>query len=113
MITMIAGWLIPLVGERFAKPAAIAALAILAIGLLWGAKAIYDAGVIERAVNKANAEFFEDKDEAAGKADKASDTRRDEHEARVATTEELIDEALEKGCAVGEYLVSDGANCVQ
>lgn len=113
MIALIAGWLAPVVGQKFARAAAIGSLIVAAALLLWGLKACYDSSVIENATNEANAEFGEDADEAKGEADIASDERQDEHEARIRTTEELVDEALEKGCAVGEYLASNGDQCVR
>lgn len=113
MIAFVAKLLLPLAGEKFARPAAWVAIALVASLLIWGGKSLYDNGVIESYVDKANAEFFAEKDEVAGKADIESDERRAEHEDRIKTTEELIDEAIEKGCAVGEYLASVGANCVR
>jgi hypothetical protein len=117
MIAMIAGWLVPIVGKRFSRAAAIAALVIvgvpLLLGLLWGAKALYDASVIENAVNEANAEFGEDKDAATGRADAASQARIERLEERLRQTEDLVDEAIANDCAVGEYLASNGARCVR
>lgn len=113
MIGLVAGWLVPLVGEKASRAAAWVALIILAGGLAWAGLKLYNANVIENATNKANADFQQDKDQAEGEADLDSDGRKAEHEVRVKTTGELIDEAIEKGCAVGEYLASDGANCVQ
>lgn len=113
MIALIAGWLAPVVGQKFAKAAAWASIVIAAVALLALLKSCYDSSVIENATNEANAEFAEDADEAKGEADVASDERRQDHKERVATTEELVDEALEKGCAVSEYLASNGADCVR
>jgi hypothetical protein len=113
MITLLAGWLAPVVGAKFARAAAIASIVVVAALLLWGLKSCYDRSVIENATNEANAEFAKDADEAKGEADVASGERRQDHEERVATTEELVDEALEKGCAVSEYLASNGAKCVR
>lgn len=113
IISTVAAWLVPVVGERFAKAAAWAGVVIAAVLLIWAAKAIYDASVIENATNEANSDFLGEKDEATGRADTASDERREVHEERIKTTKELIDEALEKGCSVGEYLASNGARCVR
>lgn len=113
MIALVASWLAPMVGEKFAKPLAWAAIIITAFSALALLKTCYDNSVIENAVNEANAEFGEAKDKAIGEADTESDTRQAEHDARVKTTQELTDEALEKGCALGEYLASRGAECLR
>lgn len=99
--------------EKFAKPVMFAALALLAIPVLFGLKSCYDSSVIDNAVNEANSEFVEEKDKATGKADVASEQAKVEHEAKIKKTEELIDEAIKEGCAVAEYLASSGNNCVQ
>lgn len=112
MIGWLAQLLLPSVGERFAKPLAWAILIIIAILLFLTAKAMYDRGVIEEWTDDANEQFDRDFEDAIGQQDRGSDDRRFEHEERIKTTEELIDEALEKGCAVGEYLASDGDECV-
>lgn len=112
MISWLAALLLPAVGERFAKPAAWALIAILAILLFLTAKSIYDRGVIDDWLDDSQDQFEEDQKRAEEDQDSESDDRREEHEERVKTTKELIDEALENGCAVGEYLASNGDNCV-
>lgn len=113
MISWLATILVPYVGDKVARPLAIVGLVIAAIPLVLGAKAIYDHNVVKRHTDRANAEQLEKLNSATGDADVASDARGAEHNARVKTTEEMIDEALEKGCAVGEYLASGGTNCVR
>jgi hypothetical protein len=113
MIALLASWLAPIVGQKFAKAAAWAAIIIVAIPTLLLLKTCYDNSVIDNAVNEANAEFGEEKDKTIGEADVESDARKAEHDARVKTTQELTDEALEKGCALGEYLASRGAKCLR
>lgn len=72
-----------------------------------------DREAVEDAANEANSQFREDLDQATGDADVASQGRREQFEARQRTTEELIDEAERKGCAVADYLASDGAVCLR
>lgn len=90
---------------------------LLACGSLWGAYRVFDLfddrEAVANAANEANAGFQKDKDEATGKADRASQAREGEHRTRIKRTEELIDEALEKGCVVADYLHSNGADCVR
>jgi hypothetical protein len=65
MIGMLIGALAPRLGERAARPVAWIIVIIGAILLLWGAKALYDASVIDK---------HEDKVEAsAAKADRKAD----------------------------------------
>lgn len=111
------GWAVNLalsagVPEKFAKPVAIVGLAIIAGLLFWGAIAAWKSDIVQDAVNEANVEFAEDKDQATGKADQDSDARQAEHKAKAERTQELIDEALENGCVVADYLHSNGAECV-
>jgi hypothetical protein len=113
MITALAGWLAPIVGQKFAKAAAWAAIIILAIPTLLLLKSCYDNSVIENAVNEANAEFAEKKDESTGKADTEFDQTIEGRETARRTVEELRDEAIEKGCPVAEYIASNGAECVR
>ena len=113
MISALAGLLIPYLGERFAKLGAWVILIMAALALLAGAKAAYDSSLIQGLIDRAQAEFWEDKDEAQGKAENESDERERDHEDRIRKTEDLIDEALENGCAVGEYIASNGTNCVR
>lgn len=101
------------VAEKLARPLAIAGLVVAALVALAILKGCYDRSVIENATNEANAEFAQDKDEATGEADMGSADRRADHAATIRRTEELIDEALEKGCVVADYLASHGADCVQ
>ena len=112
-ISLLAGKLVGKVGEKWAKPAAIAILAVTAGVLLIGLKAAYDSSVVQNALTEARAEFLEDKDEATGAADAVFNEHQETLSEDVKKTEELIDEAIKNGCAVGEYLASDGANCVQ
>jgi hypothetical protein len=113
MIALVASWLVPVVGAKAARAAAWAAIVIAAVLLLWGAKALYDSSVIQGWINKNNAEQLEELNESTGEADVESGDRKQRHDEKVRTTGELVDEALEKGCAVGEYLASNGANCVR
>lgn len=46
MIAWLIGLLAPTVGERWAKPVAWALIAIVAIGIFFGAKALYDRSVV-------------------------------------------------------------------
>lgn len=91
--------------------AAVAALA-LAVPLLAWAKAAYDNSVIEAATNEANVEFLEELNTVTGEADLSSEERREVFERQVKTTMELIDEANERGCAVADYLSSNGHQCL-
>lgn len=84
----------------------------IAIPLLLWAKSSYDSSIIENAANKANTEFLEELDEATGRADTLSDESKAQINVEIKQTEELIDEAIEKGCAVPEYIGSNGADCV-
>lgn len=112
MIDLVALKLADLVGKKASRPTAIALVVLTVVVLFLLLKSCYDDGVVEDHVSGANAEQLGKKDEATGKADVASDVRQEEHELRVKTTGELVDEAIEKGCAVGEYLYSNGTNCV-
>lgn len=64
-MTWLIGLLAPTVGEKFAKPLAILLLALLAIGLFFGAKAIYDHNVVSGYKTKVEA--------SAAKADRKAD----------------------------------------
>lgn len=112
MISWLAALVLPYVGERFAKAVAWIIVGIAALLLFLGIKAAYDASVVDDYVRDANDDFEERVDDATDDADGESDDRRQDHEERVKTTEELIDEAISNGCAVGEYLASNGDRCV-
>lgn len=112
------GWAVSLalkagVSEKAAKPVAIGALIVIAGLALWGGISAYNSEIIQNALNEANVEFLEEKDVATGKADAASAERKTQVETEIKKTEELIDEALEKGCVVADYLHSRGAVCVR
>ncbi len=102
---------------RRLAPLGFALALLLACALAWGAWQAFDwfndRDAVRDAANEANANFAEGKDKATGEADVASDNRRTEHNERVKRTEELIDEALEEGCVVADYLASGGTECVQ
>ena len=111
-----------LLGRKSVAPRWLTALAfifaLVAVLLaLWGAWQAFDwfndRDAVEDAANEANAEFGQSKDEATGNADLASGARTVEHRTRIKQTEELIDEALQNGCVVADYLASNGADCVQ
>lgn len=102
---------------RWAAPL-VTLLAVLALlGALWGAwQAIdwwNDRQAVKHAADKANADFGQRKDAVTGAADVASAGRRQRATTEIKRTEELIDEALEKGCVVADYLDSAGADCVR
>lgn len=113
MIGWLATLLLPRLGVRLARPAAWAIAIVAAVALLWGTKALYDGRVIQNYLTGANEDFLEQKDVVSGEADIESAGRKSEHQTRVKSTMELIDEAQENGCAIGEYLASDGAECVR
>lgn len=113
MISWLAALVLPYVGERFAKAVAWIILGIAALLLFLGIKAAYDSAVVEDWLDDSREEFRDREERNEERATKNSDARRAEHEERIRTTEELIDEAIENGCAVGEYLASDGSNCVR
>ena len=113
MISFLISLLLPHVGEKAAKPLAIALLVMAGIAFFFGAKAIYDASVVDDHVNEANVDILERKDQATGNANAASDERKARMKIGSETTKELIDEALENGCSVGEYLSSNGERCLQ
>lgn len=111
-----------LLGRQSPAPRWLAALAfvcaILAVLLAcWSAWQAFDwfndRDAVEKATNAANAEFTQDKDEATGRADIDSERRRSDNREQLGRTEELIDEALDKGCVISDYLASLGADCVQ
>lgn len=111
------GLFLPLeTARKFALPGFILA-ALLALTAAWGAWQAFDwfndRDAVRDAANAANAEFRERADAATGAADTASETARTEHAEKVRKTEELIDEALEKGCVISDYLASAGADCVR
>lgn len=113
MIGWIAALVLPYVGERFAKAVAWIIVVLGALLIFLAAKAAYDRAVVDDFLDDSREEFQDRQDRAEDKAQDRSDDRRSEHEDRIKTTEELIDEAVEKGCAVGEYLASAGDNCVR
>lgn len=113
MITMLAGWLAPMVGQKLAKPIAWAAVIIAAVSALALLKTCYDNSVIENAVNEANAEFGQAKDESTGEADVEFDQTIEGRETARRTVEELRDEAIARNCPVAEYIASNGAECVR
>lgn len=110
------GLALPAATARRLAPLGLGLAILLALGLAWGAWQAFDwfndRDAVRDAVNEANSDFAKDKDEATGAADIESGERRAAVDAQMRTTEELIDEALEKNCAVGEYLASGGAVCV-
>lgn len=114
--------ILALLGHKSEAPRWLATLAfflavLLALALAWTAWQAFDwfndRDAVRDASNEANAEFGQAKDEATGKADKASGERVGRHQAEIRRTEDLIDEALEKNCVVADYLASDGADCVR
>lgn len=112
------GWAVRLalgagVPEKAAKPVAIAGIVVLAALALWAVVAMIRSDAVQNMVNEANVEFLEDKNEAVGEEDVASDDREEQFQQEVLRTEELVDEALEKGCVVSDYLHSDGAVCLR
>lgn len=91
-----------------------ALLAWQVVRLGWGVFDWFnDREAVEDAVNEANADFRQGFDRATGAADVDSQARRDEFEARQRTTQELIDDAMDQGCAVADYLASNGAVCLR
>ena len=78
MIGWLVGLLAPRVGEKFARPLAWALIVVVAIGLFFGAKALYDQSVIDDHDAKVNLDAArEDR-----KADNAAAERRLEDMAR-------------------------------
>lgn len=112
MIGWLAMQLVPFVGERFAKAVAWLLIVLTVVLLIVSAKSCYDEGVVDDYTRDANADFIEQQDEAEVEAGAESEARAESHAERVETTGELVDEAIEKGCSVGEYLASDGARCL-
>lgn len=112
MIAWLALQLAPLVGQRFARGAALALLVVALLIAIGGVKSCYDSGVIEDWTRDANNDFIERQADAEDEAEAESAERTEDHQKRVKTTEELIDEAIAKNCAVGEYLASNGARCM-
>lgn len=102
--------------RRFALPGFIAAC-VLALLAFWGAWQAFDwfndRAAVERAADRANADFAEDFNTVTGEADTAAAAAAQEHAAQIRRTEELIDEALELGCTVSDYLHSSGRVCLQ
>lgn len=114
--------ILKLLGRDSDAPRWLAALAFVIVLLLactacWGAFQVFDwfndRDAVRDAANEANADFQQEKDEATGAADAASQINRAALEASVKRTEELVDEALEKNCVISDYLASNGADCVR
>lgn len=101
------------IAEDMVKPATYAAMLVFAIPVLMGVKACYDSSVIEDATNEANLDFTEKLNKSTGEQDLLSDERREAFDKEVRQTEELIDEANEKNCAVADYLNSNGTICLR
>lgn len=114
----IAGWFASKIAGAGVSARASAALGkvatvLVAIGIVWAGWWLLKSYIIKGATNEANVEMLGEKDKAAGEADIKLEERAKVHKDRVAKTGDLVDEALEKGCAVGEYLASNGTNCVR
>lgn len=67
MIAFLVGLIAPTVGEKFAKPLVYLGLILAAVGLFFGAKAIYDHSIISAHDTKVEA--------SAAKADRAADQK--------------------------------------
>lgn len=108
---------LPIESARRLAPLGLLLAALLIVGAGWAGWRVFDhfndRDAVRDAVNEANAEFAEGFSRASGRADVASQDRRAQFEARRRTTQELIDDALENGCAVGDYLASGGTVCVR
>jgi hypothetical protein len=111
--------LLGLKGElaRRLAPLGMILLVLALLGALWATWQAFDwfndRDAVDRAATRANVEFQKDKDEAAGRADVGSAERGITHREKVKQTEELIDEALEQGCVVADYLASNGTLCLR
>lgn len=102
---------------RRLAPLGMILLVLVLLGALWAVWQAFDwfndRDAVDRATTSANVEFQQDKDKAAGRADVGSAERAATHNEIVKQTEELIDEALEKGCVVADYLASNGTICLR
>lgn len=112
MILWVARFIAPVVGERFARIAAWIMFAVLLAGAVWVANGLYDRSVILDFTEEAREDFDKKQGQAEKEAGVQSEDRRVRHAERVRTTEELIDEAVTKGCSVGEYLATGGDRCL-
>ena len=101
------------VPRRFGNIAAWLLIGVVGLLILWAAISAYNSKVINDWVDGWNDDFVEQQEEATRKAEAESERRRDDLADEIKTTEELIDEAISKGCAVGDYLATDGAECVR
>ena len=87
MIAWLVTLLAPRVGAKAARPVAFALLAIVAIGLFFGAKALYDASVIDKHETKVEA--------SAAKADRKADQKAAERMTKDLERREFEQDQLE------------------
>ena len=111
MIATLIGFLAKGVGEKAAPFLAWALIGATIVGSVVGLKTCYDNSVIDNSVNEANVDFQGNMEVATGEADVGIAAAEAEHDLKTKKTEELLDEAIIKGCAVAEYLDSNGELC--
>jgi len=95
---------------EMAKPFLIVGLVVAAVPAFLIAKSFYDGSVVKSYADEANVDVLERKDKATGDADDASAAALEKFKKEIKSTEELIDEAMEKGCPIAEYVDSNGTD---
>lgn len=109
MLAAITTLLIPLVGEKFAKPITIAALVIAAVSLLGVAKCAYDKSVVANALNEANVDALETNNQANENAANA----RLEDRAAIDEMERELNDAIDEAEPSLPSAASIALNCAR